>query len=95
MNERIVTESDKEGANIQFIKIIKMGRSLLVGGSIDACYEISEDGVIAINKYDFWSVLVVQDLVYIGGFKEIVVYNLKTGCILKAIKTKNYVYCMS
>jgi len=37
--ERVVTVSKKEGSNVQFIKMSVDGGRILIGGSLDACYE--------------------------------------------------------
>lgn len=81
---------------MQFVKMSVDGGKMFVGGSIDACYEYSlsnkEESVI--NKFDFWSILVTEEFVYIGGFKEVCVYDLSKGRITKSIKTKDFVYCI-
>jgi hypothetical protein len=67
---------------------------MITGGSIDACYEYEEGMARVINKYDFWSIMVTSDVVYVGGYKEICAYDVKGGRFVKSIKTKDYVYCM-
>jgi alpha-D-ribose 1-methylphosphonate 5-phosphate C-P lyase len=94
--ERVVAVSKKEGSNVQFVKMSVNGDKMFVGGSIDACYEYSlsnkEERVI--NKFDFWSIHVTQGFVYIGGFKEVCVYDVSLGRFTKSIKTKDFVYCI-
>jgi hypothetical protein len=94
--ERVVTVSKKEGSNVQFIKMSVDGGRIFIGGSLDACYEntLSTLEERVINKFDFWSILVTQAYVYIGGFKELCVYDVSLGRITKSIKTKDFVYCI-
>lgn len=67
---------------------------IYVGGTIDNCYEFGDKEERIIGKYDQWSVLEVGGRVFIGGYKEVCIFEKREGKMTKNIKTKDNVYVM-